>query len=172
MDVVVLRRNPELLGAAPGDRPDIRVLLIVLLQDGALGGVDLGNAVGNFEIHQLCRSLQALGVFGALENLAAIGALALEHGARIMQAMRQYADLAIGGRNEFAVEPDQIRTLVEGHCHSVASLGMDGPFLTDSAALLGPFALGCGLLRWERTPGMVACARESAFWRPATRATH
>jgi hypothetical protein len=62
----------------------------------------------------------------ALENDAAIGALALEHRARIMQPVGKHVDLAVGGGNEFAVEPDEIGALVEGHCHGIASLGTDG----------------------------------------------
>ena len=65
----------------------IGVLLAVLLQHEPLGGVDLGDRVGDFEVEHLRRALQPLGMLGALEDLAAIGALALEHGARIVQAV-------------------------------------------------------------------------------------
>ena len=142
--------------------------MIVFLDHGALGAIDLRHAVGNFEIHDLRRALEALGVFEAFENLAAIGAFALEHGARIMQAMRQYADLAIGGRNELAVEPDQVRTLVEGHCHGVASLGVDGPFVAESlAALLWAFcARPLGFCVGRELPVRSHLPYESAFRRP------
>src|SRR6476659_4560739 len=61
-------------------------------------------------------------MLGTPEHLAAIGALALEHAACVMEAVGQHADLAIGGGDELAVEPDKVRTLVEGHCHGIASL--------------------------------------------------
>ena len=79
VDLVVLRRDAHHFGAAPGDRAHIGVLLAVLLQHQALGGVDLGDRIGNFEVEDLRRLLQALGMLGAFEDLAAIGALALEH---------------------------------------------------------------------------------------------
>jgi len=93
VDFVVLRRNAELLGAAPRDRPDISVFLIVFFQNKLLRGIDLGDRVGDFKVEDLRRPLQALGVLGAFEDDAAIGAFALEHAACVVQAMGQYADL-------------------------------------------------------------------------------
>src|SRR5580704_2106417 len=56
---------------------------------------------------------------GALKDFAAIGALALEHGAGVMQAMGEHADLTVDGRDELAVEPDHISPFIEGHCHGM-----------------------------------------------------
>ena len=100
----------------------------------------------------------------ALEYFAAIGAFAFEHGACVMQAMREHADFTIGGRNEFAVEPDQIGTLVEWHCHGIASLRHGWP---DPAgifrriigwALRSGLCFSLGLLRPDQTSGKVAFA--------------
>src|SRR5208282_2201164 len=166
MDFVVLRRDAELLGAAPGQRPHIGVFLIILLENQTLGGVDLGNIVGNFEIHQLRRSLETLGMLGAPENLAAIGAYALEHATRVVKAVREHADLALGGGNELAVEPDQVGTLVEGHRHDMPPWhGWPAPCRNFCRAYGGPlrsavgFCVGTRLPVWSRQP------YESAFRR-------
>src|SRR5438046_1492982 len=60
-------------------------------------------------------------MLGALVDGPAIGALALEHGARVVQAMGQHADLGLRRWDELAVEPDQVRTLVEWHRHDISS---------------------------------------------------
>src|ERR1700676_4303903 len=143
MDLVVLRRDAELLGAAPGDRPDVGFLLIVLFQNQPLGGVDLRHRIGDFEIEDCGRAFQPLGMLGALEHDAAIGAFALEHATRIMQAVGEYADLATGCGNELAGEPDEIGALVEGHCHGIASLIYSSPHPRLAAACARPaFASG------------------------------
>ena len=57
-------------------------------------------------------------MFGELENLTAIGALALEYGACVVQAMGQHVDLGVGPFDELAVHPDEAFQLVEGNgCH-------------------------------------------------------
>src|SRR5262249_8455154 len=66
-------------------------------------------------------ALQPLGMLGALIDRAAISALAFEHAARIVQPVGQDADLGLRRRNELAVEPDQVGTLVEGHRHGISS---------------------------------------------------
>src|SRR5882724_1710417 len=60
-------------------------------------------------------------MLGAPVDGAAIGALAFEHAARVMQPVGQDADLAVGRRHKLAVEPDQVRTLVEWHRHGISS---------------------------------------------------
>ena len=42
--------------------------------------------------------MQALGVLGRLKNLAPIGALALEHGASVMERVGQHMDLGVAPR--------------------------------------------------------------------------
>src|SRR5690348_17984151 len=54
--------------------------------------------IGNLEIKDLRRPLQPLGMLRRLEDLAAIGALALEYGAGIMQAMAEH--MHVGLRSE------------------------------------------------------------------------
>ena len=121
VNFVVLRRDAQLLGAAPGDRAHIGLFLIVAVEDQLFGGVDLGHRIGNLEVENVGRALQPLRMLGALVDGAAIGALALEHAARVMQPVGQDADLAVGRRHELAVEPDQVRTLVEWHRHGISS---------------------------------------------------
>jgi hypothetical protein len=154
MDLVLLGRDAERFGAAPGDRPDVGVLLIVLVEHKLLGRVDLGHRVGNLEVENLRRILQPFGVLGALENLSAIGAFALEHAACVMQAVGQHTDLALGGGNELAVQPDQVRTLVEGHGHGILLPRGEAR----SVRLLPPPEGGAGILRRDGTPGMVSTA--------------
>ena len=117
MNFVALRGNAQRFRAAPGDWTHISIFLIVPVENKLFGGVDLGDRIGNLEIQNARRIPQPFAVLGASENLAAIGALAFEHAARIMQPVREHADLGFGGRDQLAVEPDQVGTLVEGHCH-------------------------------------------------------
>src|SRR5690606_21287380 len=79
VDAVVLGRNPHLLAATERDRAHISVLEALLLEKRATGVVDLLDAVGNLETKDTCRFMQAFGVFGQLEDFAAIGALAFKH---------------------------------------------------------------------------------------------
>ncbi len=102
-----------------GDRPDIGVGEALLLQERAAGLVDLGDGIGDGEAEDARRFVQPLGVLGELEDLAAIGALALEHGARIMQAVGEDVDLRVRPLHEFAVHPDVAVKLIEGNgCHA------------------------------------------------------
>jgi hypothetical protein len=121
MNLVLLRRHAELLRAAPGDGAHVSVLLIVLLQHLPLGGVDLRNGVGDLEVENAGGALETLRVLGALVDLAAVGPLALEHGAGVMQAVGEDVDLGVRGGDQRAVEPDQVRALVEGHGHGIPS---------------------------------------------------
>jgi hypothetical protein len=74
--------------------------------------VELGDRIGNLEVENLGRFVQALAVLAELEDLAVIGAHALEHGGGVMQPMAQHVEARIAPRNEFAVEPDKAVTLV------------------------------------------------------------
>ncbi len=130
VDGVVLRRDAHHLGAAPGDRPHIGVLLPVLLQHQALGRVDLGDRVGDLEIEHLRRALEPLGMLGALEDLAAIGALALEHAAGVVQAVGEHVHRGIAPGHELAVVPDDAVEPVVGlfrHGTSSSDLGSRCP---------------------------------------------
>jgi hypothetical protein len=133
-------------------------LLIVFFDHEPLGGVDLGHRIGNFEIENIGRTLEPLGMFGAAENHAAIGALALEHAACVMQAMREQADLGVCGWHELAVEPQGVSTLVEGHRHGILSLRrVLGP-PPRSPRYSGPFPL----LRRNPSPGMFVMSAKPA----------
>ena len=57
-------------------------------------------------------------MLGQLEDFAAIGALALEHRARIVQAVGQHMNLRVRPFDERAVHPDKAVELIEGNgCH-------------------------------------------------------
>ena len=55
--------------------------------------IDLGNRIGDGEVEHFRRALEPLGMLGALVNLAAIGALAFEHAARIVQAVAEHVQI-------------------------------------------------------------------------------
>src|SRR5674476_1082661 len=59
---------------------------------------------------------QAIGVFGRLEDRPAIGALALEHGARIVQAVAEHMQIGVSPRHQLAVVPDDPFEPVIGLC--------------------------------------------------------
>ena len=126
MNLVLHRGDAERLRAAPCDGAHVAVRHAVLLDDQALGGVDLRGGIGDFEVEDAGGALQPLRMLGALEDRAAVGALALEHGAGVVQAVGQHVDLGVRRRNQLAVEPDQVRALVEGHGHGIPScMGAD-----------------------------------------------
>src|SRR5690606_6967864 len=68
----------------------------------------------HFEIEHLRRRLQALGMFGALEDGAAIASLALEHATRVMQAVAPDVQIGVAPRHELPVVPDDPGAIVEG----------------------------------------------------------
>ncbi len=124
VDSVVLGGNAHHFRAAPGNRPNIGVGKALLLQQRAAGIVDLGDAVGNVEAEDAGRFVQPLGMFGQLEDLAAIGALAFENSACIMQAVGQHVNLGVRPFDEFAIHPDKAIELVEGNgCHDYLPRG-------------------------------------------------
>ena len=66
--------------------------------------------------------MQPLGVFGQLEDLAAIGPLTFENGAGIMQPVGQDMNFCIFPRHELAVKPDFAFELVKRYGrHRVSS---------------------------------------------------
>src|SRR6185369_3774494 len=106
VDGVALRRDAHHLRAAPGDRADIGFLAAVLLDHLLLGGDDLGNRIGDFEVEHLGRLLETFGMFDGLEDFAAVGALALEHAACVVQAMAKHMQVGFAPRHQLAVVPD------------------------------------------------------------------
>jgi hypothetical protein len=116
MDAAGLRRNTHLLAAAPGNRADIGVGKALALEHLVACRFQLFDRVGNLEIQHARRLVKALIVFGQLEDASAIGALALEYGARIMQPMRQHVKLGLLPGHEFTVEPDFTVQLIKGSC--------------------------------------------------------
>jgi hypothetical protein len=57
--------------------------------------------------------MEALAMFLRLEDLALIGAFALEHTGGIMQAMRQDMDFRVAPGHHLAIEPDKAVTIIE-----------------------------------------------------------
>jgi hypothetical protein len=115
VDGVVLRRHAHHLRPAPGDRTHIGIALPVFRENQALRRVDLGHRVRDLEIQNLGRALQPLGMFGTFENLAAIGALALEHAGGVVESVREHMQFSVCPGHEGAVVPDPTITLVEGN---------------------------------------------------------
>jgi hypothetical protein len=66
-------------------------------------------------------------MLGRFEDLAAIGALALEDAGGVVQAMAQHMQLRVRPRQHLAVHPDEAVALVEGQRTSENSLGRRGP---------------------------------------------
>src|SRR5205814_542010 len=83
-------------------------------------GVDLGDRPRNLKIQNPRGILQPLRMLGAPEDGAAIGALALEHAARIMQPMGQHMDVGVAPRHQFAVVPDDAVDFVERNSHRLS----------------------------------------------------
>src|SRR3954451_1519611 len=54
---------------------------------------------------------------GALENSTAVGALALEHTAGVMQPVGQHMDVGVGPRHQLAIVPDEAIDPVERNSH-------------------------------------------------------
>ncbi len=110
---VVLRRDAHHLRSPPRDRAHIGVGEIVAPQRLGFGRVDLVDRPGNFKIENAGRVFQPARVLGRLENAAAVGALAFENRARIMQRVGQHVDLGVAPFDHPAVQPDPSVTIVE-----------------------------------------------------------
>ena len=125
MNAVVLSRDAELLRAAPRDRAHIGLGLAVAFHQQALGGVDFGDRIGDFEVEHDWRSACSRSECSLLLKISpAIGALALEYGARIMQAMGEHVNFRLRPGQQLAVEPDHAFHLVEGHRHGRSSVNV------------------------------------------------
>ena len=114
MDLALLGGDTHLLAAAPGDGPDIGVGEAGALQRRLRRRIDLGQVVGNLESEELGRIEQPLAVVGEPEDLAVVGALALEYRRGIMHGVGQDVNLRLAPIDEFAVEPDEAIAIVEG----------------------------------------------------------
>src|SRR5262249_58980591 len=80
-----------------------------------------GEGVGDGEGGELSRPLRPRGVLGALEVFTAIGALALEHRARIMQAVGEHVQRGLAPGDELAVVPDDpLEAVVRFFCHGAS----------------------------------------------------
>ena len=119
IDGGMLGGNRHHLAAAPGDRADIAALETVFGDNQIFGSIQFGNRIRNGEIHDFSRMVEALRMFGGLENLAAIGALALEHAGAVMQTVAEHVQLGILPWHQLAIEPNPAVTQIkwdDGHC--------------------------------------------------------
>ena len=124
--LVGLRRDAHHLAAAPGGGADIGVGEIVQDEKLAADRVDLLDRVGNGEIEKARALEEALGVLAQMKDLAAVGALAFEHAARVVEAVGQHVDLGVGPIDKGAVEPDFSGHLIERnarHSHILQARG-------------------------------------------------
>jgi hypothetical protein len=108
-----LRRDGELLAAAPGDRAHIGVGLVVARQHLPAGGLDGLDAVRDVEAEDGGGGDQPLGMRAQFEDIAAIGPLALEHAAGIMQPMREDVQFRFPPGHEGAIVPDHAISIIE-----------------------------------------------------------
>src|SRR5271166_275697 len=88
-------------------------------------------------------------MLGRFVDGAAIGALALEHGARIVQAMGQHVDLGIHIGNELAVNPDDTGHLIKWHCCGSHGSPPASPNVTRDVALLLRPGSSLDMVRWR-----------------------
>src|SRR5262245_16973343 len=93
-------------------------------------------------------------MFRTPEDFAAVGAFALEHGARIMQAVGEHVQGSVAPWHELAVVPDHpLEAVVRLLCHCASSSDAD-PACSGRCPLLLPRG---------PTPGMFRPAHESAL---------
>ena len=108
-----LRRDADLLRAAPGDRADVAVGELVGLDHVAADLIDLGDRVRHLEVERGGAVDEALRMLAQLEDGAVVGAQALEHAATVVQRMRQDVNVGLTPRDHLAVEPDKTVTIVK-----------------------------------------------------------
>jgi hypothetical protein len=108
-----LCRDGKHFAAAPSDRAHIGIGLAVARQNLPAGGFDRLGAVRNLVAEDAGGGDQPLGVRVQLEDVAAIGPLALEHAAAIVQPMRQDVQLRFPPRHEGTIVPDHAITIIE-----------------------------------------------------------
>ena len=110
----MLRRDTHHLGTAPGHRTHIAIADAKLLHH-KLGGFDQRLAgIGDLESQRAGGFQKTLGVLLDLEDTAVVHPLALEHAARVVQAVAQHVQLRVAPRYERAIEPDDTVAIVVG----------------------------------------------------------
>jgi hypothetical protein len=95
VDLGLLGRDAHLFAAAPGNGTDIQVAPAHRLHDLGLALLDLVDRIGDLVAQDLRRLVQPLGVRPRLEDMAAIGALALEGGGGIVQRVAEDVELRV-----------------------------------------------------------------------------
>jgi len=113
VDLGRLRRNADLLAAAPGDRADVAVGELVGGDHVAADLIDLLHGVRDLEIEHASTVNQSLGMLGELENLAGVGALAFKDRASVVQGVGQDVDLGLAPGDQRAIEPDETVAIVK-----------------------------------------------------------
>ena len=115
MDAAALGRDADLLGPAVGDGADVAVREAHLVAGRLAGLVDLGDRVGQLEIQQIRRALEAFGMLRQLEDFAAVHTLAFEDRSAVMKRVGQDVSLGFAPRDEVAVHPDPAVAIIEGN---------------------------------------------------------
>src|SRR6266511_3920224 len=88
------------------------------------GSKYLGDRIRNVEVEQLGRPLQPFRMLRALEDLAAIGALAFEYRAGVMQSVGEHMQRRLPPRDQLAVVPDHpLEAVIRLFCHGDSSSG-------------------------------------------------
>jgi hypothetical protein len=90
----------------PCDCPNISIFQTRGPQNLFFNFFDFIHRPRHFEINQLGRFVQPLGMFAAFENFAVVGALALKHAVLIVHRMGQNMDLGIAPAGHDPVHPD------------------------------------------------------------------
>ncbi len=124
VDRVALGRHAHHLRAAPDDRADIGVGLLVGLQRRFFSPCRSPRPCRAPSCRGSRRPDQPLGILAALEDLAAIGPLALEHGRAVMHRMRQHVDARVVSRMSLpSIQMKPSRWSKEGPAMSHSRIG-------------------------------------------------
>ncbi len=105
--------NRQRFRPAPGDRADITVGQPIGAQHRLAGGIDRVRRIGDGETQDTRGIDQTIRMRAQAEDLSAIGALSLEHGAGIVETMRQNMHPGIAPGDECPVEPYPTVAVVE-----------------------------------------------------------
>ena len=108
--------------AAPCQRAHIGIGQAIGLHHRVFRGLDLVDRIGDRHIDHLARFQQALGMEAALENLAVVSALTLEHRGSVVHRMGQDMDIGPAPIHQLAIHPDLAITIIIGSGHRSASL--------------------------------------------------
>ena len=114
MRLGLLCRDAHLLGAAPGNRPNVAVGQTIGRNRRFDGRVDRIDRPRQVEAQNLCRLDQPPTMLRQRKDVAVVAAHAFEHGAGVVEGMGQHMHSRVSPWNECAIVPDLAITVVEG----------------------------------------------------------